>query len=205
MTMFLRLPAIAMAAAALAACNPAPQPVERQYGTEPERPRPHRGVLPTMRISTPVAWGDSQPVAPAGFTVRAIATDLGIPRQTLVLPNGDILVAEGRGGYAKPLKPKDVIAGVIKSRGTTSVPGGNRVTLLRDSDGDGTYELRTVFAEGLDAPYGLALVGNNLFVANQDAVVRFDYQAGQTRASGAPETLVELPSEINHQIGRAHV
>src|SRR5690606_13793722 len=129
--------------------------------------------------------------------------DLGIPRQTLVLPNGDILVAEGRGGYAKPLKPKDVIAGIIKSRGTTSVPSGNRVTLLRDADGDGTYELQTVFAEDLDAPYGLALVGDDLFVANQDAVVRFDYQPGQTRASGEPETLVELPSEINHHWTKA--
>ncbi|MGY1409450.1 MULTISPECIES: PQQ-dependent sugar dehydrogenase [unclassified Luteimonas] len=203
MTMFLRLPAIALAAAILVACNAAPQPAERQYGSEPDLPQPHRGVLPNMTISTPVEWGGLQPVAPAGFTVRAIATDLGIPRQTLVLPNGDILVAEGRGGYAKPLKPKDVIAGMIKSRGNTSVPGGNRVTLLRDADGDGTYELKTVFAEGLDAPYGLALVGDDLFVANQDAVVRFDYQPGQTRASGPPETLAELPSKINHHWTKA--
>ena len=98
MTRFIRIPVIALATAVLAACNAAPQPVERQYGAEPELPQPHRGVLPNMTISTPVEWGDLQPVAPAGFTVRAIATDLGIPRQTLVLPNGDILVAEGRGG-----------------------------------------------------------------------------------------------------------
>jgi len=203
MRMSLRLPAIGLMTAALVACNVAPQPVERQYGAEPDLPQPHRGLLPNMTISTPADWGDRLPEAPAGFTVRAIATDLGIPRQTLVLPNGDILVAEGRGGYAKPLKPKDVIAGVIKSRGTTSVPSGNRLTLLRDADGDGSYELQTVFAEDLDAPYGLALVGDALFVANQDAVVRFDYQTGQTRASGAPETLAELPSKINHHWTKA--
>src|SRR5690606_159032 len=122
------------------------------------------------------------------YTVAAIATDLKIPRQTLVLPNGDILVAEGRGGYATSLKPKDVIAGFIKARGTSPVEGGNRLTLLRDADGDGTYETSTVFAEDLDAPYGLALVDGDLYVANQDALVRFDYEEGQTKANGPPET-----------------
>ncbi len=199
----LRLPTLVALAVALAACNPAPRPVERQYGGEPELPQPHRGLLPNMTIATPEEWGDRLPVAADGFSVRAIATGLGIPRQTIVLPNGDILVAEGRGGNAPKLKPKDVIAGLIKSRGTTSVPSGNRLTLLRDADGDGDYELRTVFAEGLDAPYGLALVGNDLFVANQDAVVRFDYRPGQTRASGPPETLAPLPSEINHHWTKA--
>src|SRR5690606_8744737 len=148
-------------------------------------------------------WGDRLPVVPEGFEVRAIATGLGIPRQTLVLPNGDILVAEGRGGNAPSLKPKDVIAGVIKAAGNTSVPSGNRLTLLRDADGDGDYELQTVFAEDLDAPYGLALVGNDLYVANQDAVVRFDYQPGMTQAAGPPEELTRLPSEINHHWTKA--
>ncbi|MGJ4728203.1 PQQ-dependent sugar dehydrogenase [Luteimonas sp. SDU101] len=195
--------ALALLAVALAACNAEPGPIERQYGTAPELPQPHRGLLPNMTIAKPVEWGDRLPVAPAGFSVRAIATGLGIPRQTLLLPNGDILVAEGRGGNAPKLKPKDVIAGVIKARGTTSVPSGNRLTLLRDADGDGEYELQTVFADNLDAPYGLALVGSDLFVANQDAVVRFDYQPGQTRAQGEPETLAQLPSEINHHWTKA--
>src|SRR5690606_18077580 len=104
----------------------------------------------------------------------------------LVLPNGDILVAEGRGGNAAKLKPKDIIAGPIKAAGNTSVKGGNRLSLLRDADGDGTYELQSVFAENLNAPYGLALIDNALYVANQDALVRFDYREGQTQASGAP-------------------
>src|SRR5690606_2008262 len=140
---------------------------------------------------------------PEGYTITPIATDLLIPRQTLVLPNGDILVAEGRGGKAPKLKPKDVIAGVIKAQGNTKVQSGNRLTLLRDADGDGTYELKTVFADNLDAPYGLALIGNNLYVANQGELVKFDYTVGQTQASGSPVKVTDLPSRINHHWTKA--
>ncbi|GGK14365.1 PQQ-dependent sugar dehydrogenase [Luteimonas terricola] len=194
--------AVAAAALTLGACNPDPGPL--QYGAEPELPDPKRGLLPQMVIADPSAWGDRLPVVPEGYEVRAIATDLLIPRQTLVLPNGDILVAEGRGGNAPALKPKDIIAGPIKAAGTTRVKGGNRLTLLRDADGDGNYELQTVFADKLNAPYGMALIGDKLYVANQDAVVRFDYSPGQTQASAAtPATLTELPSEINHHWTKA--
>src|SRR5690606_6362845 len=96
-----------------------------------------------------------------------------------------------------------VIAGYIKAKGTTSVDSGNRLTLLRDNDGDGNYEFQTVFAENLNAPYGLALIDNYLYVANQDALVRFDYQAGQTQASGEPVEITKLPSEINHHWTKA--
>lgn len=174
-----------------------------QYGSNINLPEPQRGLLPNMTIAEPAEWGDRMPVVPEGYTITAIATDLLIPRQTLVLPNGDILVAEGRGGNAPALKPKDVIAGFIKSKGTTSVPSGNRLTLLRDADGDGVYEQQGIFAENLNAPYGLALIGNNLYVANQDALVRFDYEEGQIRASGAPQKLVDLPSAINHHWTKA--
>ncbi|MCW1244064.1 sorbosone dehydrogenase family protein [Pseudomonas sp. SAICEU22] len=167
-------------------------------GPDPKLPEPQRSLLPSMKIAEPVAWGDQKPTVPQGYEVTAIATDLKIPRQTLVLPNGDILVAEGRGGNAAKLKPKDVIASVIKAKGNTQVKGGNRLTLLRDADGDGTYELKTVFAENLNAPYGLAFANGKLYVANQDALVRFDYQDGQTRASGAPVKVTDLPSAINH-------
>ncbi|TYT25635.1 sorbosone dehydrogenase family protein [Luteimonas viscosa] len=189
-------------AATLAGCGREPAPL--QYGADPQLPEPERGLLPDMVIAEPAGWGDRLPTVPEGFEVRAIATDLRIPRQTLVLPNGDILVAEGRGGNAPSLKPKDVIAGPIKAAGTTQVESGDRLTLLRDADGDGDYEVQTVFADDLDAPYGLALVGNDLYVANQDAVVRFDYRPGQTQASaGTPETLTQLPSEINHHWTKA--
>ena len=187
----------------LTACGEEPGSDQQFYGVQPDLPKPERGLLPSMTIAEPTPWGDQQPTVPEGFRISAIATDLKIPRQTLVLPNGDILVAEGRGGNAPKLKPKDVIAGVIKARGTTSVESGNRLTLLSDADGDGTYELQTVFAEDLNAPYGLALHEGNLYVANQDELVRFDYQEGQTKASSPPSKVADLPSEINHHWTKA--
>jgi len=196
----MRLTSLSAAAALLvllAACDGGdPDPVAQ--GADPRLPEPQRGLLPSMKIAEPAPWGDRRPSVPDGYAVTAIASDLGIPRQTLVLPNGDILVAEGRGGGAAALRPKDVIAGYIKAKGTTSVASGNRLTLLRDADGDGTYEERTVFADNLNAPYGLALVDGQLYVANQDALVRFPYRDGQTRAEGPPVKVTDLPSEINH-------
>lgn len=196
------LTALAMAVL-LSGCGGGEQNAAQHYGPDPKLPEPERGVLPSMKIADPTPWGEQLPSVPENFSVRAIATDLKIPRQTLVLPNGDILVAEGRGGNAAKLKPKDVIAGFIKAKGNTSVESGNRLTLLRDADGDGEYELQTVFAEDLNAPYGLAFHEGSLYVANQDALVRFDYQDGQTEASGPPTKVVDLPSEINHHWTKA--
>ncbi|MEA1072957.1 sorbosone dehydrogenase family protein [Sphingomonas sp. LY160] len=187
---------------ALAACGS--DPAADQYGPNPNLPKPHRGLLPNMTIADPAGWGDRRPTAPAGYTVTAIANDMKIPRQTLVLPNGDILVAEGKGGGDAPaLRPKDMLAGYFKKKGTSSVKGGNQLTLLRDADGDGTYEGRSIFAENLNAPYGLALIGNRLFVANQDELVEFAYQPGQTRAPGPPRSVTKLPAEINHHWTKA--
>ena len=186
---------------ALAACDGDAGP--EQHGANPPLPEPQRGLLPSMQIPRPASWGSDLPTVPQGYRIAAIATDLRIPRQTLVLPNGDILVAEGAGGNAPTVRPKDIIAGFIKSLGKTSVPGGNRLTLLRDADGDGTYEMKGIFADHLNAPYGLALVDGGLYVANQDAVVRFDYRDGQTQASGPPVTLTDLPSAINHHWTKA--
>jgi glucose/arabinose dehydrogenase len=182
----------------LAACGNEGGADTQARGPDPKLPEPQRGLLPSMKIAEPAPWGDRVPTVPQGYKISAIATDLRIPRQLLVLPNGDILVAEGRGGNAPKLKPKDVIAGYIKAQGNTQVKGGNRLTLLRDADGDGTYELKTVFAENLNAPYGLAFANGRIYVANQDALVSFPYQEGQTQASGAPTKLVDLPAAINH-------
>ncbi|WP_159993606.1 sorbosone dehydrogenase family protein [Roseomonas sp. 18066] len=192
-----RMLLIGTAALALSACDGDPAPQQR--GANPGLPAPQRGLLPEMTVPRPAAWGSERPTVPQGYAIQAIATDLGIPRQTLVLPNGDILVAEGSGGREAPsLRPKDFIAGFIKNLGKSGVASGNRLTLLRDADGDGTYEMRRVFASGLNAPYGLALVNGALYVANQDALVRFDYRDGQTEASGPPALVAELPSAINH-------
>ena len=147
----------------LSACD---EPAEPQYGANPNLPEPQRGLLPAMTVPTPASWGDDLPTVPQGYTIAPIATDLMIPRQTLVLPNGDILVAEGSGGGAPALRPKDLIANFIKDLGKSSVQGGDRLTLLRDGDGDGVYEAQGIFADNLNAPYGLAFVNGAIYVAN---------------------------------------
>ena len=185
----------------LSACSNEPEPM--QYGSNPNLPEPHRGLLPSMKIPRPANWGSDLPRVPQGYKVAAIATNLEIPRQTVVLPNGDILVAEGSGGGAPALRPKDLIANYIKGLGKSVVKGGNRLTLLRDADGDGTYETRGIFAENLNAPYGLALINGAIYVANQDSLVRFDYREGQLQASGPPTRITELPSAINHHWTKA--
>ncbi len=190
------------AASLLSACGSDPGPTT-QYGPDPMLPEPRRGLLPNMTIAKPASWAGELPTVPQGYTIRAIATDLKIPRQTLVLPNGDILVAEGSGGNAPTLTPKDFIAGWIKKLGKSSVEGGDRLTLLRDADGDGNYEGRGIFADNLNAPYGLAFANDAIYVANQDALVRFDYRDGQTEASGPPVKVTDLPSAINHHWTKA--
>ena len=183
--------------ALLAGCGGQPTDV-RQTGPDPQLPAQHQTLVPPMKIARPEAWGDARPTVPAGFQITALATDLKVPRQMLVLPNGDLLVAEGKGGHAPKLRPKDVIAGYIKSLGTTSVKGGDRITLLRDADGDGRPEVRTTFIDKLDAPYGLALIGNELFVAEQGALTRFAYTPGATRIATPGWQVTKLPSRINH-------
>jgi glucose/arabinose dehydrogenase len=190
----------------VSACGDGSSAPPPSFGPNPELPAPRSELLPAMNIADPGEWEQRRPVVPDGYAITPLATDLNIPRQTLVLPNGDILVAEGRGGGAPRLTPKDVIAGFVKARGTTSVPSGNRLTILRDADGDGAYETRRTFAENLEAPYGLALIGGtDLYVANQDELVRFDYVDGQLAASGPPATVTKLPSEINHHWTKAMV
>ena len=200
--MTVRLVGLAATALLLASCE-GDADITR-YGSNPDLPEKQRGLLPSMTIADPAGWGERRPKVPDGYTVTAIATDLKIPRQTLVLPNGDILVAEGKGGGEAPvMRPKDLIAGYFKKKGTSPVKGGNRLTLLRDADGDGKYESRAIFAENLNAPYGLALASGKIYVANQDALVRFDYRDGQTRADGPPVTVTPLPAAINHHWTKA--
>ena len=139
----------------VAACGGNVPPPEA--GAAPRLPEPRSDLLPTLKIAKPAEWESRQPIVPEGYRIQLIAADLQIPRQVLVMPNGDILVSEGKGGGAPKLTPKDVIAGFIKAKGTSPVKGGDRLTLLRDANGDGEYEMHTVFAEDLNAPYGLAL------------------------------------------------
>lgn len=174
-----------------------------QYGGEPRLPAPESGLLPAMKIAEPAPWNGNVPLVPEGYIITAFATDLRIPRQILVTPNGDILVAEGAGVGAPKLRPKDVIAGIIKGRGHSKVEGGDRVTLLRDTNGDGRPELRTILVKGLNAPYGLAYSGGSLYVANQDALYSYPYAPGQTRITAAGTKVTELPSALNHHWTKA--
>ena len=188
---------------AIAACQDSSDPDLDQTGARPALPAQNDALIPAMEIPTPKGWGDELPTAPAGYTVSAIAQDLKIPRQMLLLPNGDLLVAEGSGGKAPKLRPKDVIAGLIKKRGKSPVEGGDRITLLRDSDGDGRTDLQTTFIDGLDAPYGLALVDGTLYVANQGSLVAFPYTEGTTSITAPGRELTKLPSKINHHWTKA--
>ncbi|QIK95319.1 sorbosone dehydrogenase family protein [Sphingomonas sp. HDW15A] len=190
-----------MLACCVAACGGDPDPA--QYGPNPDLPKMQRGLLPNMEITRPTGWGSDKPAVPQGYRIEAIATDLKVPRQTLVLPNGDILIAEGKAKPAPMLRPKDLIAGLIKKRGVTSVKGGDRLTILRDANGDGRYEARGIFADKLNAPYGLAYLDGAIYVANQDSIVRFDYRNGQTSASGPPVKIADLPSAVNHHWTKA--
>ena len=192
----LGLPA-ATAALLLSACGGG-DPSLNQTGAQPQLPERDETLLPPMKIARPTGWEGASPTVPQGFVITPMASDLKIPRQILVLPNGDILVAEGSGGAAPKLRPKDVIAGYIKSLGKTKVKGGDRITLLRDADGDGRAELQTTFIKNLDAPYGMAFVDGALYVANQDALLRFVYTEGQTQITAPAEELTRLPSQINH-------
>lgn len=197
----LRLWGSACLALCLSACGGAGD-TARQVGPDPQLPEVNETLLPPMKIAKPADWEGELPSVPEGFVITALATDLKIPRQTLVLPNGDILVAEGAGGSAPKLRPKDVVAGHIKDRGKTDAEGGDRITLLRDADGDGQAEVKTTFIDGLNAPYGLALIGDTLYVANQDALLRFTYTPGAIRLRGGVE-VTKLPSKVNHHWTKA--
>ena len=166
-------------------------------GPNPTLPEPNTSLIPTVKVAPAKGWPDGvTPKAAQGTRVAAFATGLQHPRWVYVLPNGDVLVAE----TAAPQRPEEGKG--IKGRAMTyfmkkagsAAPSANRITLLRDADGDGVPELRSVFLENLNSPFGMVLVGNDFYVANTDAVVRFPYQTGQTSISAQGEKLVDLPA-----------
>ena len=187
----------------LAACGDvALLPPEAGMGASPTLPQPVSSLIPTVNIAPAEGWpAGVMPVPMAGLSVTALASGLEHPRWVYVLPNGDVLVAESNA----PPKPEDGrgikgwIMKKVMGRAGAGVPSANRITLLRDADGDGRAETRTVFLENLNSPFGMALVGKDFYVANSDAVVRFPYEAGQTRISAAPVKVLDLPGgPINH-------
>jgi glucose/arabinose dehydrogenase len=171
-------------------------------GPNPVLPEPSRSLFPTVNVVTAKGWGgDAKPVAPQGLAVVAFARALDHPRWLYVLPNGDVLVAEtnapprssGRKGI------KGWFFRRFQKKAGGAVPSANRITLLRDADGDGVAETRSILLSKLNSPFGMTLVGNVLYVANADAVVRFPYSDGQTEISASPTKVADLPGPLlNH-------
>lgn len=172
------------------------------FGPNPTLPTPEKSLVPTMNIAPAVGWPKgAKPTAAPGTQVVAFADGLDHPRWLYVLPNGDVLVAETN----SPPKPDDNkgvkgwVANKVMGRAGANVPSPNRITLLRDRDGDGIAETREVFLQNLNSPFGMALVGNDLYIAATDALLRFKYTPGATHLEGQGEKVVDLPGgTINH-------
>src|SRR6185437_15749851 len=197
--------AATLAAASLAGCMPAGSSNPwAGYGPNPPLPKPRSALIPTVGIPKVVGWPqDAAPKAPAGFTVVRYAEGLDHPRWLYVLPNGDVLVAESASEVSTADKSNQGIKGFFqkllmkKVRSTKASP--NKIFLLRDADGDGVAESRMLFAQGLTRPFGMSLVGNTLYVANDNGVVSFPYVNGQTSAAGTGQKVFDLPGgPINH-------
>jgi len=175
---------------------------EQSYGASPTLPAPQSSWLPTVNIAPAKGWpSGAKPVAASGMAVNAFATGLDHPRTVYVLPNGDVLVAESNA----PPKPDDAkgVKGFIMKQvqkwAGAGVPSANRITLLRDADGDGTAETRSVFLENLNSPFGMVLVGEDFYVANSDAIMKFPYHEGDTKITSGGTKLADLPAgTINH-------
>jgi hypothetical protein len=171
-----------------------------QYGAHPVLPAPQQYLVPPMRVPPGVGWSDGKtPAVPAGLQIQAFATGFEHPRMVYALPNGDVLVVESNGPEAPIYRPKDYIEGKVKALAGSSAPGGNRIILLRDSKGTGKPDVRTVFIDHLNSPFGVVLVGNDLYVADTDAILRFSYTPGQTRITSPGVRLTGLPAgPIDH-------
>jgi glucose/arabinose dehydrogenase len=190
-------------AVALAGCGEmARLPSEAGTGPHPTLPPPRRTLIPTIEIASAVGWpAGVLPAASAGLAANAFATGLQHPRWLYVLPNGDVLVAETN-APPRPEEGKGLrgwFMGRAMRRAGAAAPSANRITLLRDADGDGVAEVRTTFLKGLNSPFGMVLVGEDFYVANTDAVVRFAYREGGTSLDGPGEPLAALPAgDRNH-------
>ena len=198
-----RLTVVLTLAAVLVACGEtAVLKVAEGTGPSPELPAPNKTLLPTVNIAPAVGWSDgAKPTAAPGTQVAAFAEGLDHPRWLYVLPNGDVLVAETN-APPKPDDSKGLRGWVMKKvmgRAGATVPSANRITLLRDSNHDGVAETKTTFIENLNSPFGMTLVGNDLYVADTDRLLRFNYVEGETTISSKPMKVIDLPGgPLNH-------
>ncbi|SFK00930.1 PQQ-dependent sugar dehydrogenase [Methylocapsa palsarum] len=188
---------------ALSACgDTATLPDQSSFGANPTLPEPVHDVIPTINIAAAKGWPAGATPAPApGLGVNAFASGLDHPRWLYVLPNGDVLVAETNG----PTRPEDRkgitgwISKMAQQRAGAAVPSANRITLLRDAQGRGVADMREIFLQGLNSPFGMALVGDSFYVADTDAILRFPYKDGDTKITAKGEKIADLPAgPINH-------
>ncbi|MCG2607893.1 sorbosone dehydrogenase family protein [Acinetobacter sp. SM34] len=188
---------------ALTGCaSPSRSPITDSYGPQPHLPEPKSSLFPTVNIAPATGWpAGTMPTPALGLKVQAFAKELQHPRWLYVLPNGDVLVAE----TDAPPKPDDSkgirgkIMKLLMKRAGSSHPSANRISLLRDSNGDGVADQKTVFLQNLNSPFGIALVGNMLYVANTDSLMRFPYQQGATRITANGSKVLDLPGgSLNH-------
>ncbi|WP_417560080.1 PQQ-dependent sugar dehydrogenase [Marinomonas sp.] len=179
-----------------------PHPENFGVGANPTLPEPEHDLIPTLKIAPAIGWpADKTPMTVEGTQVNLFAKGLDHPRWLYVLPNGDVLVAETNA----PAKPdgnkglKGWVMGLVMKRVGAAVPSANRITLLRDSTGDGVADIQTVFLQNLNSPFGIALVGNTLYVADSDAILGFPYHTGDKQITTPGNKLVDLPAgPINH-------
>jgi glucose/arabinose dehydrogenase len=175
-----------------------------EIGPNPKLPELQQYLLPPMHIARVVGWKnkDETPTAAKDLAIHALATGLQHPRSLYLLPNGDVLVVESKAPKAAAIKrPKEIVMGYVESWATSGGDTGesNRITLLRDTNGDGVPDTRSVFLDHLNSPFGVALVGNDLYVANTDAIVRYPYKEGDTKITAPGTTLTPLPGgPIDH-------
>jgi glucose/arabinose dehydrogenase len=190
-------------ALSLAACNDGSGDPKAEIGANPSLPPLRQFLFPPMHIARVVGWKQSEePAVPQDLKIDALATGLEHPRSLYVLPNGDVLVVVSKAPPAPAAeRPKDIVMGWVESWATSGGNTGpsNRITLLRDTKGTGVPDVRSVFLDHLNSPFGVALVGNDLYVANTDAIVRYPYKTGDTKISAPGTTLTPLPGgPIDH-------
>jgi len=207
-THFLLLSAALLTVLSLDACKVGPADrgpgasPSTTLGPNPQLPKPNEQAIPIVQVAEAKGWPPGlKPQAPAGVTVTAFASGLTHPRWVYTLPNGDVLVAETNA----PERPEDgkgikgKVMRKMQAKAGAGVPSPNRITLLRDANGDGVAELKTEFLSGLNSPFGMALIGNDLYVANTDAILKFRYTPGATKITGAGTRLTDLPGgPLNH-------
>ncbi|WP_227496759.1 PQQ-dependent sugar dehydrogenase [Massilia litorea] len=177
----------------------------KQVGANPVLPKAQDFMVPPMQVPDGVGWkGDAAPKVLAGLKIEKIASGLLHPRTLLVLPNGDVLVVEGNGpGEEAVTTPKQVIAGMVKSKSGKGGKGGNRVTLLRKKPGGSGEWEQHVYIDKLHSPFGIQLVGDTLYVANTGNIMKYRYTPGETRMSDPGTELGDLPSTVNHHWTKA--